>query len=765
MCLFGACRAQAQILTGVQTITDRLTELYHTHLRDAEGNIYISFSTSNSVVVGSSTLLIANDTLVGYGSGSFVAKIDPGGKLVWTSGFDSNIEAMAFTSDGNIMMTGGYSFSFYLYKVDPDGKVLWSYTEGTMGGAWGIDVIVDAEGNSYVTGTARSSGLFGILLEDVCCPDHDFLVKFDRNGKLLWCRASSLNQYTYGRALAFDPQGNIVLAGQYVYDMKIGNFTMPSHLGWTSAYLASFSPAGDVQWAREYGGNAGHCQLADLVIDTDGSMYITGGFNHTATLDGHVLTTQDDYDFYVAKLSPTGDVTWIKNSGSTGQEKGDYLLLTSDGLVVTAMIMGDFTLDGSQLTNVTETRAIAAKLTKDGDVVWLHDFGPVDFFYTDIYYRKGYQLLKISDHCFSAGGEFNGTLLPADSPPIVSKDNDVFIGTISDALFDQPDAGDDVVVELCETGETTIALPATTAIEKLWSLTKGTQPTLTPAGANAVNISNIAYGETVLEWIVSNCAVSDSKRITIHRTPQPEQPAISGLTNYCSNSVDHAPAIVSNGSDVTWYADPSLQTIVATGNTYPPKATTTLYVTQKNDGCESASKRVDITVNPQPPPPVVEPAAGCASIPLQLQATGDDIKWYRDENTWSEASGNTYTVQFPDAGRYIFSATQSQKGCESDKTTISVDIRLFSPDDILLSNIVTPNNDGKNDTFLIPAFGSENCLGNFRQVTVVNRWGEVLYKNSNRDFQWAPGDASVGTYFFKVEFEKQKFQGWISVIR
>ncbi len=50
-------------------------------------------------------------------------------------------------------------------------------------------------------------------------------------------------------------------------------------------------------------------------------------------------------------------------------------------------------------------------------------------------------------------------------------------------------------------------------------------------------------------------------------------------------------------------------------------------------------------------------------------------------------------------------------------------------DDIFIPNTITPNGDGRNDQFKIP--GIQRYPGS--QLTVYNRWGNLVYQNKNYD--------------------------------
>lgn len=85
---------------------------------------------------------------------------------------------------------------------------------------------------------------------------------------------------------------------------------------------------------------------------------------------------------------------------------------------------------------------------------------------------------------------------------------------------------------------------------------------------------------------------------------------------------------------------------------------------------------------------------------------------------------------------------------------------------LFIPNVITPNNDGKNDRFIIR--GSQKFAQ--REIVILNRFGDHLYENSNYDNDWSAEGIVAGTYFFVFrgtdsEGKVHEFKGWIQVIK
>ena len=67
----------------------------------------------------------------------------------------------------------------------------------------------------------------------------------------------------------------------------------------------------------------------------------------------------------------------------------------------------------------------------------------------------------------------------------------------------------------------------------------------------------------------------------------------------------------------------------------------------------------------------------------------------------------------------------------------------FEPKAVVIPNVMTPNGDNKNDLFII-----KNLMDwTTREVTIMNRWGEMVYQNVDYKNDWDGGTLSDGVYF------------------
>ena len=137
-------------------------------------------------------------------------------------------------------------------------------------------------------------------------------------------------------------------------------------------------------WARSLGGT-GIDRAFSVATDQEGNVYSTGFFSNTADFDpgeGEVnLTSAGDYDVYVLKWSPSGELIWAFSFGADARDFGLAISLDGDGNVICAGNYGstvDFDPgpDTFELSSAGGSRDIfVLKLNSQGEFIWAESLG------------------------------------------------------------------------------------------------------------------------------------------------------------------------------------------------------------------------------------------------------------------------------------------------------------------------------------------------------------------------------------------------------
>lgn len=130
-------------------------------------------------------------------------------------------------------------------------------------------------------------------------------------------------------------------------------------------------------WAHDLGG-VGNEHIADVQVDTDGSIYVTGEYGGTVQFGGQAYTGFGGLDAFVARLAPDGSVLWLVRGGGSGIDRGAKLALgQGQVLAVTGEFMGSANLFGTTLSSAGATADVfVAVLDKsDGSLQWVRQGG------------------------------------------------------------------------------------------------------------------------------------------------------------------------------------------------------------------------------------------------------------------------------------------------------------------------------------------------------------------------------------------------------
>lgn len=154
-----------------------------------------------------------------------------------------------------------------------------------------------------------------------------------------------------------------------------------------NGYIGKYSSDGSVLWALRHYGVTGGSYPKDITTDSNGNMYITGGYNGTLNvydINGRSVATLANVggtDGYVAKYLPTGVLLWIARTSGTGSDtypvgvtvdsSGNvYIGGTWNGSSVVLYSAGEGS-SNTLSTNAGQTDGFIAKYNSSGIIQWV----------------------------------------------------------------------------------------------------------------------------------------------------------------------------------------------------------------------------------------------------------------------------------------------------------------------------------------------------------------------------------------------------------
>jgi gliding motility-associated-like protein len=316
---------------------------------DDSGYVYIAGYFSNSVTLGTNNLVL-NYTYNANSKEAYIAKFDSLGTCIWArsggENFDDRVLGMDVDGEGNSIITGtfwqtnsGLSFngniisgaSFgggdqcFVVKHDAQGNFVWgNFVCSNQGDDQGLDVATDAAGNSYVVGFMTGSKLF--------------------------CGGATVTDSNFNK----------------------GNH---KHAYW----VAKINKAGVFQWAHTFGRlpwDPSHNKYLErdiaVCVDNIDGVYITGGFDSTATFGLNKITTKGAYDIFVTKYDTAGNFQWATGGGSKKDDWSNGICSDNNGhIYVTGEHRDSLLIDTVIVRNYDRRDAFLLKMdAKTGKPIW-----------------------------------------------------------------------------------------------------------------------------------------------------------------------------------------------------------------------------------------------------------------------------------------------------------------------------------------------------------------------------------------------------------
>ncbi|MGK7390349.1 MAG: gliding motility-associated C-terminal domain-containing protein [Candidatus Cyclobacteriaceae bacterium M2_1C_046] len=187
-----------------------------------------------------------------------------------------------------------------------------------------------------------------------------------------------------------------------------------------------------------------------------------------------------------------------------------------------------------------------------------------------------------------------------------------------------------------------------------------------------------------------------------------------------------------------------------------PEQTTTYQVLMRNEyGCEHQDSVTIIVKKKMLLDFEIITENDCHDTPIyhfrNISEGVTQFSWNFGDNR--QSTDHTPTHEYSNEGIYSVTLSSPNQECVTDKKK-TVDVRKFK-----VPNVFTPNDDIKNETFVIET--PENI-----NLSIYNRWGNLLYEKENYNNEWSGTDLASGVYYYEILFENNDVcKGWVHLIK
>lgn len=313
----------------------------------------------------------------GYDAGSAIVETKDGGFIL-----------MGFSDSHNGQVSGNHgNYDFWVVKLSNLGAIEWQKSLGGSMLEYGFGIQQTNDNGYILIGYSISndgdvSGNHG--LGDI------WVVKLSNLGVLQWQKTLGGSNDEGAACIKQTSDGGYILAGSTLSD----DGDVVGQHGGGDIWLVKLSEFGDIQWQKTYGGSKEEAldQTPSALQITADSGYILSGRSYSD--DGDVSGGHGVADAWIVKLSQEGNLQWQKTLGGSKEDVSLSIQQTQDGGFITAGITGSF--NGDVTGNHGEFDYWVIKLSSSGEKQWQKALGgtKTDYAYSILQSNDGGYLVS-----------------------------------------------------------------------------------------------------------------------------------------------------------------------------------------------------------------------------------------------------------------------------------------------------------------------------------------------------------------------------------
>ena len=287
---------------------------------------------------------------------------------------DGGYAVLGYTqsNDFDISDKTNESFDFLLMKFSSDHVLLWSKTYGGSDDDRAADLIATKDGGFALFGFSKSSDF------DVAnnAGAQDFwMIKTTFDGTISWQKTFGFSGADTGNSLIQTADDCFLITG--VLDVTASNGqgnskTTEKHAG-GDVWVIKLNNNGELVWSRYFGGSFTDTPFG--VVETENNNYIIAASSDSE--DFNISNNKGTYDFWLFKVSSTGDLLWEQSFGGSEIDEPRGITSTDDGNFV---VVGDTrSADKDVSTNNGGADLWMIKITTEGNLLWEKTLGGSSF--------------------------------------------------------------------------------------------------------------------------------------------------------------------------------------------------------------------------------------------------------------------------------------------------------------------------------------------------------------------------------------------------
>ena len=314
-----------------------------------------------------------------------------------TVDFDPSVELYELTASENR--------DGFVQKLDEENNLLWVKQFTGTDNIYIRGIAVDGIGGFCLTGNFKGTCDFdpGIATFEMTAVGvkNAFTVKLNELGGFVWAKQIKGTTQTSGHVVSVDQAGNVYTGGDFFSEADLdpgpGELIFNVTGEGAEAFVQKLNSSGDLIWGRQFEGTGfTECHLNSIETDQDENVYLAGYFLGTVDFDPTVTIVSissvpsetiglGSRDIFVAKLSPFGDLSWVKAYGGLKHDRATSMALDPSGNVLVTGFFRDTVIfdpedefveltaagSGFGFGDPGGTDAFVQKFDNSGNLIWI----------------------------------------------------------------------------------------------------------------------------------------------------------------------------------------------------------------------------------------------------------------------------------------------------------------------------------------------------------------------------------------------------------
>jgi hypothetical protein len=293
------------------------------------------------------------------------------GEQVEVTGSFRLVDAATYAFD----VTGPYNLNIPLI-IDPN--LVWNTYLGGTGYDYGVDVATDTSGSIFLTGqTESASWVSGGIHTNYSGNGDAFVVKLASDGTHLWSTYLGGSEADYGRGIALDSSGAVVVVGGTESSGWISGGFNPGYGGNTDGFAVKLASNGGYLWSTYLGG-AEVDEAIGVAVEASNTIIVTGVTASSGWVSGGYDTNygggESNGDGFVVRLAATGGLIWSTYLGGEHDDFATNAAVDPSG----AIFISGFTKSANLQSGAfaigyhgnSDWDALLVKLSSSGNPIW-----------------------------------------------------------------------------------------------------------------------------------------------------------------------------------------------------------------------------------------------------------------------------------------------------------------------------------------------------------------------------------------------------------